>query len=132
MKALDRTFGCLLILGSFGHAFGSYAAYHNKPPLLLWAFSASFAGLLLAAINLLRTSRPGDIALACISFAGSVVWMGFVFWFGIILGSMLDFHVSVNLVIAVVLAGFSLNSVLRRPSTYSRPAASAASSARAR
>src|SRR5262249_33676243 len=112
MKALDRVFGCLLGLGAFGHAAGSFNAYSNQPMSLLWALSASFAVLLLAAVNLLRAGRRGDHALAWISFAGCVVWMGFVLWFGKIIGSIFDFRALVNLILAIILAIFSLRSAL--------------------
>ena len=80
---------------------------------LLWALSASFAVLLLAAVNLLRAGRRGDRALGWISFAGCVVWIGFVLWFGALIGNMLDFRPLINLVITLVLAIFSLRSLRR-------------------
>jgi hypothetical protein len=112
MKALDRVFGCLLGLGAFGHAAGSFNAYGNQPMSLLWALSASFAVLLLAAVNLLRAGRRGDHALAWISFAGCLVWIGFVLWFGKIIGNMLDFRPLVNTILSLVLAIFSLRTAL--------------------
>jgi hypothetical protein len=113
MKTLDRIFACLLALGGIGHALGSYAAYHGEPMSLLWALSASFAGELLAAFNLLRTSRPGDRALAWISFAGCLVWIGFVLCFGHLIHTFLDFRVLINVIVTTVLALFSLRSALR-------------------
>jgi hypothetical protein len=64
MQAIDRTFGCLLLLGGIGHVFGSWPA---QPVARLWAEAAAFAIFLLAAIDLLRTARPTDRALAWIS-----------------------------------------------------------------
>jgi hypothetical protein len=113
MKALDRVFGVLLILGGFGHGFGSYQAYKNQAADLLWALSASFAIWLLAAVNLLRAGRKGDRALSWISFAGCLVWIGFVIWFGRLIGNMLDFRVLVNLIVTAVLAMFSLRSAFK-------------------
>ena len=113
MKTLDRIFGCLLALGGIGHGFGSYAAYHGEPMMLLWALSASFAGELLAAVNLLRTNRPGDRALAWISFAGCLVWIAFVLCFGHLIHNFLDFRFLINFIITAALALFSLRSALR-------------------
>lgn len=113
MKAIDRTFGCLLAVGGVLHGVGTWAAYHTQPMALLWAFSASFAVLLLAAVNLLRTSRPADRTLAWVSFAGCLVWIGFVVWFGILIGNMLDFRPLIHLVLTTVLAVFSLRAALR-------------------
>jgi hypothetical protein len=58
-----------MFLGGIDHGLGSYQPYKNQP-MNLWALSASFATILLAAINLLRTGRTGDRILAWISFAG--------------------------------------------------------------
>lgn len=113
MKLLDRIFGGLLALGAIGHGLGSYAAYHGNPMALLWALSASFAVLLLAAVNLLRSSRPGDRGLASISFAGCLVWIGFVIWFGHLIGNFFDFRFLIHFIVTTVLAVFSLRSALQ-------------------
>jgi hypothetical protein len=117
MKALDRVFGGLMFLGGVGHGLGSYRAYSNDPRTLFWALSASFAIFLLASVNLLRAGRNGDRALAWISVAGCAVWIGFVLWFGRLLGNMLDFRPLLNLVIALALAMFSLRSALKSSSS---------------
>lgn len=80
---------------------------------LLWALSASFAVLLLAAVNLLRAGRPGDRALAWVSLTGCLVWIGFVVQFGILIGNVLDFRPLIHLVLSGVLAVFSLRTALR-------------------
>lgn len=112
MRTLDRVFGCLLILGGLGHAFGTYGAYSKQPTVLIWALSASFAIWLLAAVNLLRAARKGDRALSWISFAGCLVWIGFALWFGVLIGNMFDFRPLVNVIITAALAVFSLRSAL--------------------
>ena len=113
MKALDRVFGWLLVLGGIAHGLGSYKANSNQPMALIWALSASFAVFLLAAINLLRTERAGDRTLAWISFAGCVVWIAFVLWFGALIGNIFDFRPLIHLIISLVLAFFSLRGALR-------------------
>ena len=113
MKAIDRTFGCLLAIGGILHGFGSWAAYRDQPMALLWALSASFAVLLLAAVNLLRAARPGDRALGWVSFAGCLVWIGFVVCFGILIGNVLDFRPLIHLILTAVLAAFSVRTALR-------------------
>lgn len=116
MKTLDTVFGSLLFLAGIAHALGSYQEYSNQPMSLLWALSASFAVFLLAAVNLLRARRKGDRPLAWISFGGCLVWIGFVLWFGVLIGNVVDFRPLVNLIITLALAFFSLRSALRPPS----------------
>jgi len=113
MNAVDRIFGFLLVLGALLHGLGSYHIYHDQPMTMLWAWSGSFAMLLLAAMNLMRVSRPGDRGLAWVSLAGCLVWAAFSAGFGRLIGNLLDFRPLVNLVLSLVLAGFSLRSALR-------------------
>jgi hypothetical protein len=101
MRALDRLFGCLLFLGGIGHGIGSYKAYSSDHMTLLWAWSASLAVFLLAAVNLLRAGRNGDRGLAWIS------------WFGRLIGNVLDPRPLGNMLITLVLAIFNLRTVMR-------------------
>jgi hypothetical protein len=113
MKTLDRICGALLAAGGILHGFGSYAAYHGQPMVLLWALSASFAILLLAALNLVRSGRPADRPLAWICFAGCLVWIIFAVWFGKLIGNVLDFRPLVQALVSAILAAFSLRTALR-------------------
>jgi len=108
MKVVDRVFGWLLVVGSLLHAVGSFAAYRSMPEVLLWSLSGSLAGLLLAALNLLRAGRPGDHSLARVSFAGCVAWVAVALGFGKVIGNFLDFRVLTHAIIAAVLAVFSV------------------------
>ena len=112
MKVVDRVFGWLLVLGVFGHATGCWFAYKNKPELLLWSECATLAGLLLAAVNLLRVGRSGDSTLVWVSFFGCVAWVVIAVSFGRLIDNMLDFRPLINLVLALGLAGFSLRSAI--------------------
>lgn len=113
MKMLDRLFACLMFLCGIGHGIGSYQFYKSQPMNLLWALSASFATFLLAALNLLRTGRPGDRSLAWISFVGCLVQAGSAVCFGRLIGNMLDFRPLVTGIVALVLAAFSLRSAMQ-------------------
>ena len=88
MRVLDRMFGCLLFLGGIGHGLGSYVAYRNDHMVLLWAWSASLAVFLLAAVNLLRAGRNGDRSLGWISFVACLAWISFALWFGRLIGNV--------------------------------------------
>ncbi len=115
MQAIDRLFGVLLAVGAILHGIGTWEAFHAQPISLLWAWSASFAVLLLAAINLLRTARPGDAALAWICFAGCVTWIGFCLWLGALIHNFLDFRPLIHIILAAVLAVFSVRTAILRP-----------------
>ena len=110
MRYVDRTFGWLLVLCSLLHAYGSVSAYKGRPETLLWALSATLAGLLVAALNLLRIGRLGDRPLAWISFFGCVGWLAIVLAFGAVIRNMLDLRVVALTIITVILAIFSVRS----------------------
>ncbi len=77
---------------------------------MLWALSATLAGLLLGALNILRIGRPRDRTLAWISFAGCLGWLAGVIGLGAVIGNVLDFRVVTMGLITVVLAIFSFRS----------------------
>lgn len=112
MKALDRVFGGLLFLGGIGHSLGSYKAYSGDHMVLLWAWSASLAIFLLAAVNLLRAGRTTDRSLAWISLVACLAWVVFAIWFGRLIGNVFDPRPLGNAVIALVLAIFSLRTAV--------------------
>lgn len=112
MKVADRIFAWLLAVASLLHAAGSWAMYKDRHETLLWALSATLAGLLLASVNLLRAGRPRDRTLAWISFAGCLGWLALVVGFGRLIGNLFDFRVLIQGGIAVALALFSLRTAL--------------------
>lgn len=113
MKVLDRILATILVLGGLGHATGSYLGYRHEPLTLLWALSASLFSLLVAAVNLLRSGRPGDRPLAWIAFAGSLALAISAFTFGVLIGNAFDVRALVNGLTALMLAAFSLKTALR-------------------
>ena len=112
MKVVDQVFGWLLVVSSLLHAVGSYTGYKNQPKVLLWALSATLAGLLLASINLVRVGQPELLSLAWISAFGCLWWMVQALVFGKLLGNIFDFRALIHFVIALVLFAFSLRSAL--------------------
>jgi len=112
---LNRIFGWLLVVGGLLHAGGSWHAFHNDPPQLLWALSGSLAALLVAALNLLRAGRPTDRPLAWVSFASSVAWGAVAVGFGAVIGHLADPRAVIHAVNAAVLAGLSLRTLIRAP-----------------
>jgi hypothetical protein len=116
LVALDRGLGGLLVIGSLLHAAGSLRAYASEPTTLVWALSASLAGLLLAAVNIVRANRGHDAALAWICIVGCAGWIGQAFAFGVTIGNPLDPRVLIhagNAAALVVFAGMSLRRPMR-------------------
>jgi hypothetical protein len=108
LKIIDRGLGVLLILGAGGHTLGSIKAYADQPMTLLWALSASLFILLLGAVHLLRTVRPGDRTLAWIGAAGAACQIAAAAVFGALIGNPGDPRVIGFVVICAGLIIFSL------------------------
>lgn len=81
LKLVDRGAALLLALFAAGHGF--VGVLMNAPLLqttTMWAFSGSVAAWLIAVMNWLRTSRPGDRVLAFWALTGALTWMGLMIW----------------------------------------------------
>ena len=112
MRLVDRIFSILLILGGIGHSLGSWEAFHSNQMELLWAWTASLFVFLLAAVNLVRASRPGDSTLGWICLVAGLAWIGASLRFGQLVGNIFDIHAVVFAIITLVLCGFSLRTAL--------------------
>ena len=112
LRTVDRVFAVLLILGSIGHTFGSIKAFGNTPHELLWALCAGVLVALLGVLNLLRSWRPGDAALAWIVCAGTACWLAASIAFGLIIGKPFDLRVIVFVILSAGLILFGLNTAL--------------------
>jgi hypothetical protein len=113
MLNLDRLLSALLILGAVGHTFGVTEFYRGQPDALFWSLCAGLLMLLVAAINLLRTWRPGDRAIAWMSAAASASYLVVTFGFGRLIGNMADPRVIGFGLISVGLLFFSASGALR-------------------
>jgi hypothetical protein len=112
MKWIDRGLSVVLILGGIGHTLG-VLGFYKDPQTLFWSLTASELIFLLAAINLLRTWRPGDRALAAIAACASASYLLFTLRFGQIIGNIADFRVILFGVIMLGLTAFSLRDAIR-------------------
>ena len=112
LPTIDRTAGWLLVIGALLHGYGSYLAYPSLSANLVWAWSGTVAALLLAAVNLLRASRPDDGPLAWISLAGCLLWIGIVGAFAATLPTPIDPRPLYHLIVTLILAALSLRTAL--------------------
>src|SRR5437868_2843731 len=110
---IDRGLSGLLILGGIGHTFGVIGFYHD-PETLFWALTDSILVFLLAAVNLLRTWRPGDRALAIVTSCASAANLVITLGFGRLIGSFADPRVIFFAVLSLGLLGFSLRDAMQR------------------
>jgi hypothetical protein len=113
MKWIDRGLSCLLILGGIGHTYG-VLSFYKDPHTLFWSLTATELIFLLAAINLLRTWRPGDRALALVTSCGSAAYLAFTLRFGQLVGDLTDPRVILFGVLTAGLTAFGLRQAMQR------------------
>lgn len=112
MVWLDRVLAILFILGGVAHSFGSFVAFKNNELELLWALSASLFVFLLGALNLLRTWKPGDGALAWICLTGGLCWIVASMRFASLMGSYLEPRALIFAFLSLGLCVFSVRSLM--------------------
>ena len=80
-RKFDRSAAVLLAIFAFGHAVpGTLMTSPLLDSATLWSFSGSVAAWLIAALNWMRASRPGDRPLAAWALAGALTWIGLMLW----------------------------------------------------
>jgi hypothetical protein len=112
MRWIDRALSLLLILGGIGHTYG-VLNFYKDPHTLFWSLTATLLILLLAAINMLRTWRTADRALAIIASCGSAAYLVFTYRFGQLIGDLTDFRVILFGVLTAGLTLFGLRQAMR-------------------
>jgi len=113
MKWIDRGLSALLVLGGVGHTYG-VLNFYKDPHTLFWSLTATVLIFLLAAVNLLRTWRPGDRTLAIVTACASAAYLVVTLRFGELIGDIADFRVILFGVISLGLMLFSLRDAMRR------------------
>jgi hypothetical protein len=113
MKWIDRGLSGLLVLGGTGHTFGVIGFYKDAHTLF-WALTASVLIFLLAAINLLRTWRPGDRALAILTSCASAAYLMITLRFGQLIGDLADPRVILFGFLSLGLTGFGIRDAMKR------------------
>ena len=113
MRWIDRSLSMLLILGGIGHTYGVLNFYKDAHTLF-WSLTASLLIFVLAAINLLRTWRPGDQTLAIITSCASAAYFVFTLRFGQLIGDLADFRVILFGVLTGGLTLFGLMQAMKR------------------
>lgn len=112
MLILDRALSVLLILGAIGHTLGSLKFYHDQPHARFWALHGTLVILFVAAVNLLRSARPGDAALGWLAAAMCGLYLICVIGFGQLIGNLFDPRVIGFAAVTLGLLAFSLRSAL--------------------
>lgn len=111
VNIVDRVFGCLMVLAALVHTVASLNEYKDQQALLMWGIGTGLAKFLTAALNLLRTWRPGDHALAGITLTSCLGCAGLAVWVGLIVNNLFDIRAFPSLLFSFVLALFSLRSL---------------------
>ena len=113
MRWIDRGLSCLLILSGLGHTFGVLNFYRD-PQTLFWSLLATLFIFLIAAVNLLRTWRPGDRGLAVITTCASAAYFVATLRFGQIIGNIADFRIILFGMLTLGLTAFGLRDAMRK------------------
>ena len=112
LRHVDRALSALLILGAIGHTFGVLKFYRGQPHLLFWALCETLLVLLLAAVNLLRSWRASDRALAWIATVASGAYVVVSVEFGLLMGNLFDPRAVIFGLVSLGLVLFGLRSAL--------------------
>lgn len=112
MLLIDRLLSALMIIGAAGHTFGSVRFYHDQPHARFWALNGTLVILFVAAINLLRTFRPGDQLVAWVAVASSAIYVVVALGFGQLIGNLFDPRALGFALVALALCFFSLRAAL--------------------
>lgn len=115
MKFFDRALSALMLLGAAGHLLGSTRFYLGQRDAQYWAQWFTLVIVLVGAINLLRSFRPDDKALAWLAAGAALSYAASALTFGLLIGNMVDPRVVGFTAIALGLALISLRTALRRP-----------------
>jgi hypothetical protein len=110
-KWVDRGLSLLLILGGIGHTYG-VLSFYKEPHALFWSLTDSALVFLLAAINLLRSWRADDRALATVAAAGCVANLAIAVGVGRLISDMLAFPVLLMGSLSLGLLLFSVRDAL--------------------
>lgn len=111
-KIVDLAFCALLAIGATGHLIGSFLFTTIGSVLFVWSLSGVLAAGLLVAVNLLRSLRLNDRALARIALVGNLCWLVVVILFGLSTGDVFDARVLLHGFAALGLSYFSISNLL--------------------
>ena len=116
LRKADRGASALLALLAFGHAVpGTLMTSPFLDPSTMWSFSGSVAAWAIAALNWLRSSRPGDRSLAAWALAGALAWIGLMVWLMEAASMWSDPRPWLFVAVCAILAAFSLRALRLDP-----------------
>lgn len=101
-------FSATLFVGALLHAYGSFLAFPQKGPALVWSVGASGFAILLSAISILAAYRPADLPLAATALAGAIGWVIVVLCYGWSIGNVADPRVLYHAITGIVIAALTL------------------------
>ena len=112
MLIVDRIISGLLILGAVLHSIGTFRGYPAGSEIWVWSLAGSLAAATIGAVNLLRTRRLGDRALAWLAGLSALLWAVLALMFGWSIGDLLDPRVLWHTTAAAGLAVLSIRQAM--------------------
>ena len=101
-------FSAILFIGALLHGYGSFLAFPDRGPALVWSLGSSAFAIFLAAVCVLSAYRTDDRALAAICIGGCLAWVAVVIAYGMSIGNAADPRVLYHAVTGLALAGLAL------------------------
>lgn len=105
-------FSAILFIGALLHGYGSFLAFPDNRPALVWSLGSSAFAIFLSAICVLCAYRLEDRALAAICIGGCLAWVAIVIAYGLSIGNAADPRVLYHAVTGLVLAGLAVAGML--------------------
>ena len=67
---------------------------------------------MVAAVNILRVSRPDDFGVALVALLGAAAWIGLMLWLGLVAKILTDIRIVLHIVAALGLLTFSVRTLV--------------------
>ena len=116
LRLVDRIAVVLLAIFAAGHGIvGTLLTVPLMEVRTVWSFSGAVAAWLVAALNWLRGSRPGDRPLAAWAIAGALAYAALMVWLAFAAHLLDDVRPWLFFIVCLILAAIGFKDLGARP-----------------